>query len=75
VPAIRGLKPRGPRSPTNASLQNVINSDRTSPIAALGPCGFFMTDRGPRASDVGSGKVAGKVWTVDRGARSAKLLL
>ena len=38
-----------------------------------------MTDRGPRALDRGSGKVAGKVagkvWIVDREARSAKLLI
>ncbi len=34
-----------------------------------------MTDRGPRALDQGSGKVAGKVWIVDRVTRSAKLLL
>ena len=38
-----------------------------------------MTDRGQRALDRGSGKVAGKVagkvWIVDREARSAKLLI
>lgn len=69
-----GPSPAIREAPPKASLQNVINSDQTSPIAARAPA-VFSTDRGPRTSDQGSGKVAGKVWIVDRGARSAKLLL
>ena len=74
-PLIERQKFNGPRRPTKASLKNVINSDQTSPIAARAPEVFFVRDRGPRALDRGSGKVVGKVWTVDRGARSAKMLL
>ena len=47
---------------------------RTSPIAARA-LNFLRTDRGPRASDQGSGKVAGKVWIVDRGAAPCKTLI
>ena len=69
-----GSRPAVRKGPPKASLQNVINSDQTSPIAARAPEVFIM-DRDPRALDRGSGKVAGKVWIVDRGARSAKLLI
>ena len=70
-----GPRPAVREGPPKASLQNVINSDQTSPIAARAPEVFFVTDRGPWALHRGSGKVAGKVWIVDRGARSAKLLI
>ena len=69
-----GPRPAVSEGPPKASLKNVINSDQPSPIAARAPA-VFSTDRGPRASDRGSGKVAGKVWIVDREARSAKLLI
>ncbi|MDA9967425.1 hypothetical protein N9D70_02450 [bacterium] len=69
---------QAPRSATHhprSVVQILTNSDRLSPIAARAPAVSFMTDRGPRALDQGSGKVAGKVWIVDREARSAKLLI
>ena len=74
-PLIERQKFNGPRRPPKANLLNAIRPDRTSPIAARAPEVFFVTDRVPRALDQVSGKVAGKVWIVDRVARSAKLLL
>ena len=73
-PLIERQKFNGPRRPPKANLLNASRPDRASPIAARAPEGF-ITDRGPRALDQGSGKVAGKVWIVDRVARSAKLLI
>ena len=70
-----GPSPAVREAPPVICRPNPDKPDRTSPIAARAPEVSFMTDRGPRALDRGSGKVAGKVWIVDRGGRSAKLLL
>ena len=69
-----GPSPAVRDAPPAICRPNPNKLDRTSPIAARAPEGF-ITDRGPRALDQGSGKVAGKVWIVDRGGRSAKLLI
>ena len=52
-------KPRGPRRTTRDLSSKSWQTRSTIADRNTGPWGFFMTDRGPRASDQGSGKVAG----------------
>ena len=56
-----------------------LGNNRTSCLSLCsprhGPLRFFIVVLGPRPTDEGSGKVAGKVLIVDQGIISVKLLI